>query len=353
MDEASTQPSTVEQSGVLRWHGPLRLLHGGVIPDARLAWKLTGAADKPLIVVLGGISAGREVFDARGRCSVRPGGAWWSEVVGPLRALDSNQVRILGIDYLGSSGESSGPAAGEEYPPVSTVDQARALLKLLDHLGLDRIHGIVGASYGGMVALAFARLYPQRAGQLMVISATDRAHPMATAWRSIQRRAVRLGISAGRTADGMSLARSLAMTTYRSPEEFAQRFGNCDGADTDGLEPGLEGRIEAGWSRDAAPFAVAQYLLARGEDYARHFRPESFLCLSDSIDRHVVSCESLATPVMLVGVREDRLVPIDEVRAFARRLPNGRLRELSSVHGHDAFLKEADALSPLFKEFLQ
>ncbi len=95
---------------------------------------------------------------------------------------------------------------------------------LLDHLGMQKLGAIVGASYGGMVALAFGERYPDRVERLVVISAADVAHPMATAWRSVQRSIVRLGISANQPAAGLELARALAMSTYRSPEEFAARF---------------------------------------------------------------------------------------------------------------------------------
>ena len=64
----------------------------------------------------------------------------------------------------------------------------------------------------------------ERVEQLVVISAADRAHPMATAWRSVQRRIVRFALAAAGPAEGLELARALAMATYRSPEEFAARF---------------------------------------------------------------------------------------------------------------------------------
>jgi homoserine O-acetyltransferase len=246
--------------------------------------------------------------------------------------LDSTRVRILGIDYLGGSAESTGPAAGESFPTLSSYDQADALCRLLDHLGIERLHAIAGASYGGMVALAFAERYPTRVQRLLVISAADRPHSMATAWRSVQRRIVRFGLSVQRPAEGLQLARALAMATYRSPEEFAARFGH------------LPRRIDDEWV-----FPIEEYLFARGRDYAGRYRPESFLCLSESIDLHVVDASRVGTPTTVVAVREDQLVPIGDMRALAARLPRSRLHELSSPHGHDAFLKEADALQPIFE----
>jgi homoserine O-acetyltransferase len=313
-------------SGVLQLPGRLALHHGGSLDQPTLGWRLAGKPGAPVVVALGGISAHRRVFDAE-----QPRAGWWSEIAGPGRALDSTRVRVLGIDYLGGSGESTAPTAGCVFPSLSSYDQAEALLRLLDHLKVARLRAIVGASYGGMVALAFAERFADRVEQLLVISAADRAHPMATAWRSVQRRMLRFALAAGHAVEGMELARALAMATYRSPEEFAARFGHPPRQ--------IEGRFV---------FPVEEYLFARGRDYAARYRAESFLCLSESIDLHAIDADRVATPTTVVAVREDQLVPIGDMRAMAGRLPHARLHELSSPHGHDTFLKEAAALQPLF-----
>lgn len=325
---SSSNPVGAEaREGVLRFAQPLALHHGGQLAQPHLAWRLAGPSDAPVVAALGGISAHRRVFDRE-----RPRAGWWCEVAGPGRALDSTRVRVLGIDYLGGSGESSGPSPGERFPSLSSYDQAEAVRTLLDHLGIARLRAFVGASYGGMVALAFAERHPQRVEQLLVISAADRAHPMATAWRSVQRRTVRFALSQGRAAEGLELARALAMATYRSPEEFAARFGHVPRA--------VDGQFV---------FPIEEYLFARGRDYAARYRPESFLCLSESIDLHAVDATRIDAPTTVVAVREDQLVPLGDLRALAARLPRARLQELSSPHGHDAFLKEAGALQPIFQ----
>lgn len=326
----SLAPHPVSNPDVLEgvFHLPARLPlhHGGSLEQPSLGWRLAGSADAPIIIALGGISAHRCVFDAS-----QPRLGWWHEVTGPGLPLDADRVRILGIDYLGSSGHSSGPATGGVFPSLSSYDQAQALSHLLDHLRVARVRAIVGASYGGMVALAFAERFPERVEQLVVISGADRAHPMATAWRSVQRHIVRFASACGRSPEGLELARALAMSTYRSPQEFGTRF--------DGPPRQSEGRFV---------FPVEEYLFARGRDYAARYRAESFLCLSESIDLHAVDAASIRTPTELVAVREDQLVPIADMRALAARMPHARLHELRSVHGHDAFLKESDALRPIF-----
>lgn len=323
---AATATAAVEQ-GVWSWPSEFLLHHGGSLPAVAIGWRLAGAVDAPVVAALGGISAHRRVFDAQSA-----GEGWWSEAVGPGRALDSTRLRVLGIDYLGASGESTGPVAGGAFPSLSSFDQAEALRGLMRHLSLQRLHAIVGASYGGMVALAFAARYSARVEQLLVISAADRAHPMATAWRCVQRRIVRAAVAAGRAEQGLELARALAMTTYRSPEEFAARFGQPP-------------RIEAG----RYVFPVEDYLFARGREFAARYRPESFLCLSESIDLHSVEAARIECLTTAVAVREDLLVPIGDMRALVSRLPRGQLREISSPYGHDAFLKEASQLQPIFE----
>jgi homoserine O-acetyltransferase len=312
--------------GVLQLPGRLSLHHGGSLEQPSLAWRLAGKPGAAVILAIGGISAHRRVFDVD-----QPGEGWWCEIAGPGRALDSTRVRVLGIDYLGGSGLSTGPTVGGVFPSLSSYDQAEALRRLLDHLQIPCLRAIVGASYGGMVGLAFAERFGDRLEQLLVISAADRAHPMATAWRSVQRHMVRFALAVGQAADGLELARALAMTTYRSPEEFSARFSQAPRQQ--------DGRFV---------FPVEEYLFARGRDYAARYRPESFLCLSESIDLHAIDAGRVATPTTVVAVREDQLVPIGDMRALAARLPRARLHEMSSPHGHDAFLKEAAALQSVF-----
>jgi homoserine O-acetyltransferase len=325
----SPQKSLIAEiaDGVFQLPGRLSLHHGGSLEQPRIAWRLAGQAGAPVVVALGGISANRCVFDA-----ANPRAGWWHEVAGPGLALDSRRLRILGIDYLGGSGDSTGPAEGGMFPSLSTYDQAQALSQLLGHLQIPKVCAIVGASYGAMVGLAFGERHPTKVERLMLISGADRAHPLATAWRSVQRRLVRFALAGGRGAEGLELARALAMATYRSPAEFEQRFA-APPQQTDGR----------------FVFPVEDYLFARGRDYAARYLPESFLCLSESIDLHGVDARCVTTPASVIAVREDQLVPVADLRALAARLPDATLHELSSLCGHDAFLKEAAQLQPLFQ----
>jgi homoserine O-acetyltransferase/O-succinyltransferase len=327
-------PEMVVREGILDVPGEVSLYHGGRLSGVRVAWRLAGPANAPVVCALGGISATRRVFVAED-----PRQGWWSEVVGPGQALDAERFRILSFDYLGGSAETTGPGAGglaggsgaPSFPNISTYDQAELLVRLLNNLGLKSLRAIVGGSYGGMVALAFGERYPERVSQLIVIGAADRTHPMATAWRSVQRRVLRFAVDCGRPKDGLQLARALAMATYRSAEEFEARF---DGA------PARDG--------ERFVFPVEQYLFARGSDFAERHKCEAVLCLSESIDLHHVDATRIFVPTTIVAVREDQLVPLSDLRGLAARLPVARLHEISSIYGHDAFLKESDQLRGIF-----
>ena len=275
---APVAPSDVRdlviREGILEVPGEISLYHGDQLSGMRVAWRIAGPANAPVVCALGGISAHRRVC-----LTEDPRQGWWSQIVGPERPLDANRFRILSFDFLGGSAESTGPEEGVPFPNISSYDQAEILVRLLNHLGLKSLRAIAGGSYGGMVALAFGQRYPERVGHLIVIGAADRANPMATAWRTVQRRIVRFATECGRSKDGLQLARALAMTTYRSQEEFAARFNGPATREDEQFQ-----------------FPVEQYLFARGSDYASKYRPDSFLCLSESIDLHRVDAGTKMLP---------------------------------------------------------
>ncbi|HEY0684602.1 MAG TPA: homoserine O-succinyltransferase [Steroidobacter sp.] len=317
--------------GVLELERGLSLHFGGRLASVRVAWRLVGDPDAPVIAALGGISAGRSVIEAGGEKG------WWSDIVGPGKALDSSRYRILGIDFLGGSGGTTGPKAGQnDFPSIASQDQAEILRQVVAHLRLPPLEAIVGASYGGMVALAFAERWPELVKRIIVISAAHRPHPMATAWRSVQRAVVRFAAQSGQGSEGLRLARALAMATYRSPAEFEQRFA--------GPATHVDGRFQ---------FPVESYLLSRGDAYAAAYIPEAFVCLSESIDLHQVDPAKVRVPTWLVAVVEDQLVPLSDMRALMHSLGGpAHLAELSSLYGHDAFLKETQALRDVFTRAL-
>lgn len=249
--------------------------------------------------------------------------------------MDPKRYRLLGIDFLGGAGESSGLSdLATEVPYLTSHDQARALHAVWRGLGLSQINAWVGASFGGMVGLAFADLYPHAVHQVIAVSASNRATASALSLRWIQQSIVKLARDAGYEQKGVVLARALAMTTYRTQREFNQRFNSADVSD------------------DLA--SVASYLQHCGERFAERFSGDSFVALSNAIDRHFVDPKSLRVPVALVSVREDQLVPSDQMTHFAHQAACPvTVFEFSSRYGHDAFLKEPETINAILRQVLQ
>ncbi|MDQ1422257.1 MAG: homoserine O-acetyltransferase/O-succinyltransferase [Acidimicrobiaceae bacterium] len=287
-------------------------------------YEIVGPRGAPVIAVLGGISASKHVTSS----VPDPSRGWWEDVVGPERAIDTRQFQVIGIDYVTSA---------ENSTPVTTTDQAEALAAALDQTGIHALHAVVGASYGGMVALAFGARFPTRAKRLIVISAAHESDPIATALRHLQRRVVELGSAVGRERDGLAIARGIAITSYLTPRHFEERVAGFDRSDSRAVED-----------------RIGSYLKTRGDQFAEQWTPERYNALSLSLDLHKIRPEDIAVPTTVIAITGDRLVPVAQSRELAQRLAGpSQLIELDSSLGHDAFLGDSGRIAPLINELLR
>ena len=295
----------------------LDLVHGGS-ETLSISYELVGGEDAPLLLVAGGISAGRHVLSSES--DSRDG--WWQSQSGVL-----GRCRLLSVDWLGADGNLD--------RPIDAADQARVFVATLDHLRIEKANGFVGASYGAMVGLHLASIAPERICALLAISGADRAHPFSSALRAVQRQAIELGEELGSPERGVALARKLAILSYRTPQEFEKRFEAPAAV------------------RGGRAFASAeQYLDHMGEKHSGRMSPAAYRRLSESIDLHWIDPANIAVPSTFVAVHGDQLVPIATIEALARAVPNGRFVGLHSLYGHDAFLKEDRAIADVIRNFL-
>jgi homoserine O-acetyltransferase len=281
---------------------------------------MSGPANAPLIVALGGISANADVAsDGHGQSG------WWS-LFGAGCPL--GPYRILGIDF---AADDRGTFAPTPRTQSNIIDAA------LRVFGEPAPFAIIGASYGGMVALAWAERARRSDVRLVIISADDEPHPAATAIRGLQRQVVGLGLRHQCAGEALAIARGLAMTAYRTPQEFRERFkGGIGGSDPLGpSEPG-------------------NYLGSRGAAFLGRMSPGRFLSLSASIDRQRVDVSAIFNPALLISIEEDQIVPPVQMKVMARRWgAKPQLKSIHSLFGHDAFLKEVEALAPIIGDFLE
>ncbi|RDZ29440.1 homoserine O-succinyltransferase MetX [Lysobacter silvisoli] len=300
----------------------LALRHAG-LRTLTLRYEVQGDRALPALFVAGGISAHRHLAPSRSY----PEAGWWESQVGRGLALDPSRYCLVSFDWIGADGSLDAA--------LDPADQADAVAAVLDALRIERLQAFVGYSYGAMVGLQFAARHPQRLDALVSISGTHRAHPYAAAWRALQRRAVALGALQCDEAQGLALARELAVLSYRTPEEFAERFGAAQVVD---------GRVRV----DAE-----DYLDHCGAKYVARTPATAFLRLSESIDLQQVDPTAIRIPVTVVAVSEDRLIPLGESYDLVERLRGEtRLRVLRSIYGHDACLKEQSQIDTILREAL-
>jgi homoserine O-acetyltransferase len=301
----------------------LALRHAGT-RTVILRYEVQGPAHAPVVFIAGGISAHRHASAS----AEFPEKGWANELIGAERTLDPCKLRVLAFDFVGADGTLDAP--------IDPADQADAIAALLDALDIDALQAFVGYSYGALVGLHLAARHPQRLRKLIAVSGAHRAHPYAAAWRALQRKAVALGQLQCADAQGLLLARQFAMLSYRTPEEFGERF--------DALPEIVNGRVRV---------AAEDYLDAAGAQYVARTPVTAFLRLSESIDLHNLNPAQVAVPTVVVAVEGDRLVPLADCVALVEGLgTHGSLRIVRSPYGHDAFLKETDKIDDILASAL-
>ena len=296
---------------------------------------------------------------------------WWEEMIGPDRPIDTRRHFVICLNSLGSCYGSTGPASvdpatgqpyGLDFPVLTLEDVAETGHGLLRHLGIEQLHTLVGPSMGGMTALALAILHPGISRRLLLLSTAARSLPFAIALRSLQREIIRRdpGWQEGRypagqgPVTGMQLARKLGMITYRSAQEWEQRFGR----------ERIPEERKAGdpFGQD---FEVEAYLEAHAQKFTGQFDANAYLYLSRASDLFDVAEHggSLAAGLarirvdeaLVVGVTTDFLFPAAQQRELAAGLeaPGRQVAyvELASIQGHDSFLVDMDRFRPVVADF--
>lgn len=324
--------------------GPFSLESGVVLPALTVAYRHDGPppAEAPQVIVVHALTG-----------SADAAGDWWAPLIGEDLALDTRRIGVLCTNLLGGRYGTTGPTSrdpqsglpyGASFPPITTRDQARAIWVLADALGIGRAALVTGGSLGGMVALEAAVERPSSVGRVLPIAAPAAIGPLAQAWNHVQLELIdRLG------GAGLSLARQIAMTTYRSEADFDLRF---------------RGRIQP----DGTP-SIVSYLEHQGDKLIERFDPDTYRALVAAMDTHDVGrghggvaaamalLAEAGTRLTGLGIQDDILYGPAQVRALVEAASaagvHATYRELRSTKGHDAFLVEWSQLGALLREALE
>jgi homoserine O-acetyltransferase len=355
---------------------PFEFWRGGSLSEGRVAYETWGALNEArdnAILLFTGLSPSAHAASS----PEDPTSGWWEKMVGPGKAIDTNQYFVVCVNSLGSCFGSSGPASIDpatglayrlDFPDLSVEDIARGGYETVRSLGIRRLSAVIGASLGGMVVLAFAAQFAGFAQRVVSISGSAAASPFAIALRTTQRDAILTdpdwqdGQYSGdvRPATGMKIARKLGTLTYRSAAEWKHRFGRRPASDRrfETLSPGR--------AHFPAEFAIQDYLNAQAEKFASVFDPNCYLYLSRAIDRFDLSAHGGTTlaalkragaeRALVIGVDSDILFTIQEQGALAEAFQAAGTQTefvpLSSLEGHDAFLVDIEPFAAAIGSFL-
>jgi len=328
--------------------GPLRLESGVELSQVTVAYRTWGRLNVErdnAVLVCHALTGSADVDQ------------WWPGLLGPSKALDPSRDFVICANVLGSCYGSTGPTSlspttgrryGAGFPAVSVRDMVEVQVRLLDEIGVAEIALVIGGSLGGMQALEWAALHPERVEAVVAISVGARQSAWCIGLSEAQRHAIyadaRWREGAYDPADpptaGLAAARMMAMCSYRHWDEFAARF-----------------------ARETSPtgnFQVESYLRHQGEKFVDRFDANAYLTLTRAMDSHdlgrgrgghALALAAIDTPVLVVGCESDILYAPTEQDELAHHLPRGELAWLDSVHGHDAFLIETEQLGALLVAF--
>ncbi|MEM6475517.1 MAG: homoserine O-acetyltransferase [Pseudomonadota bacterium] len=355
----------------------LPLDSGQVLSDAQIAYETYGAlnAEKSNAILICHALTGDQYVASEHPITGKPG--WWERMVGPGKPIDTDRHHVICANVIGSCMGSTGPASaapdGKPYAmrfPVITIrDMVRGLVALLDGLGIERLHSVVGGSMGGMQALSLAANWPERAERVLILASTARHSAQNIAFHELGRQAIIADpawaegdyyASDAAPDNGLAVARMAAHITYLSEAGLTKKFGRR-----------LQDRDSKSFGFDA-DFQVESYLRYQGSGFTQRFDANSYLYITRAMDYFDLAEEfsdgeeggKLADAFAgtnarfcLVSFDTDWLYPTAESQHIVHALNAAGAKvsfvELSASAGHDSFLLPHAQLDRVVQGFLE
>jgi len=354
---------------------PFRLEGGGRLDHIEVAYETWGDLNDDAsnaVLVCHALTGDSHATGRAGIGHAAPG--WWEGLVGSGGGIDTDRWFVVCANVLGGCQGTTGPASidpatgrpyGSAFPVVTIRDIVRTQALLADALGIARWNAVVGGSMGGMQALEWSIMFPDRVGALVAIATAASASAQQISWSMVGRRSIALdpGFANGDYYDaapgtgphrGLALARQIAQIHYRSESAFSARFGRTllDGADGDQFE--LNQR-----------FDVEGYLDYQGDKLVRRFDANSYIRLNKAMDLHDVgrgrggtaaALARVTSPTLVMSIPTDMLYPPRQQHELRDGLRAGGCRvgyaDIDSIDGHDGFLIESGQIAPVCAAFL-
>lgn len=319
---------------------------GEILPELTIAFHTYGKLNETrdnAVWVCHALTANSDVAD------------WWPHTVEEKGFLDPEKWFVVCANILGSHYGTTGPLhinpkTGKEYfgdfPKITMRDIVNCHKLLADHLGLTRIHSLVGSSVGGFQALEWCATEPERFDSLILIATDAKASPWAIAINETQRMAIMTDPTWGErrsdaAMDGLATARAIGLLTYRGPEGY-----NLTQQDKEEMP---------------AVHRACTYQRYQGEKLCNRYNAYSYITILDAFDTHDVGRErggyekilsGVKLPTVVIGITTDIIFTPDEMKKLASLIPGAEYQEISSPFGHDGFLVEHCQLNRILIPFI-
>jgi homoserine O-acetyltransferase len=354
--------------------GHFEFERGGAL-DLEVAYETYGDPSNPPVLVAHALTGSQYVTGSGPEGIDGQAAGWWSDVVGPGKAIDTEDYHVIVANVPGSCYGTSGPTTigpdgepyGPDFPAVTVTDWTRAQARLLDHLGIDTLSAVVGGSVGGMNAIEWARLYPDRVERIAAIATATRVDTQNLALDSVARRAITQdpNYEGGRyyggpgPQEGLGVARRIGHVQYLSKESMQNRFGRRA---ADRMLGGVQDpTAEAFDYRD-----VASYLDYNAEKFTDRFDANSYLYLLRAMDEYDLAAGHGSAADALAGFDGSALVlsytgdwqfTVEQGRelaaAFEAAGADTTFERIVDEYGHDAFLARPETVIDPLADFLR
>ncbi|MET3108094.1 homoserine O-acetyltransferase [Oxalobacteraceae bacterium GrIS 2.11] len=341
-----------------QFSAPLPLQSGASIADYTLMFETYGQlnADKSnAVLICHALNASHHVAGIAADDANNVG--WWDNMIGPGKPLDTNHFFVIGVNNLGSCFGSTGPMHtnpatgkpyGADFPVVTVEDWVNAQARLADVLGIQQFAAVMGGSLGGMQALSWSMLYPERLRHCVVIASTPKLSAQNIAFNDVARQAI-VSDPDFHGGDfyahhvvpksGLRVARMVGHITYLSNDDMAEKFGRDLKSDD----------YQFGYGVD---FEIESYLRYQGDKFSTYFDANTYLLITKALDYFDPArkyggdlSKALAmteAQFLVISFSTDWRFSPERSREIVHSLLANRRKvtyaEIDAPHGHDAFL---------------
>ncbi len=328
--------------------GTLHLESGQTINNPVISYHKSSppdSDDKPVVWICHALTANSDPM------------AWWPGLVGAGKLFDPAIQPIICANILGSCYGSSGPASDHpetgkpwllDFPAITIRDIVKGHMLLRKHLGINKIHTIIGGSIGGFQALEWAIIEPDVVENLLVIATGSKATPWAIAINEAERMAIESdqtfdGIHPEGGKAGLAAARAIGLLSYRSYEAYNTTQHELSEEVTDN-------------------FKAASYQRYQGRKLTDRFNAYCYYALTKAQDTHNLgrgrggltkALQLIRANTLSIGIESDRLFPPREQKSIARGVLRSSYCEITSRFGHDGFLLEYEQIGKAIESFYQ